>query len=76
MKYGTIQGKVQSISLVPAENFFLVTIKLPQDLITNYNKKLPFAQQINGVADIITENISVLERLFNLLKMMLKKYRE
>jgi len=76
MEYGTIQGKVLSISLVPTENFYLVTILLPQNLKTNYNKKLPFAQQMNGIADIITENISVLERLFNPLKMILKKYRD
>lgn len=76
MEYGTVQGKVQSVSLVPAENFYLVTIQLPQNLQTNYNKTLPFAQQMNGTADIITENISVLERLLNPLRMILKKYRE
>jgi len=36
----------------------------------------PIAQQMNGIADIITENISVLERLFNPLKMILKKYSQ
>jgi len=76
MEYGTVQGKVQSISLVPSENFYLVTIQLPQNLQTNYNKTLPFAQQMHGTADIITENISVLERLLNPLRMILKKYRE
>lgn len=76
MEYGTVQGKVQSVSLVPAENFYLVTIQLPQNLQTNYNKNLPFAQQMHGTADIITENISVLERLLNPLRMILKKYRE
>ena len=76
MEYGTVQGKVQSVSLVPAENFYLVTIQLPQNLRTNYNKTLPFAQQMNGTADIITENISVLERLLNPLRMIFKKYRE
>ncbi|MEN8122294.1 MAG: HlyD family efflux transporter periplasmic adaptor subunit [Bacteroidota bacterium] len=76
MEYGTVQGKVHSVSLVPSENFYLVTIQLPQNLETNYNKKLPFAQQMNGTADIITEKISVLERLLNPLRMIFKKYRE
>ncbi len=75
MEYGTLEGRVKSISLVPAENFYLVTIQIPQNLHTNYNKSLPFAQQMNGTADIITENISVLERLLNPLRMILKKYR-
>jgi HlyD family secretion protein len=76
MEYGTILAKVQSVSLVPAENFYLVVVSLPQDLSTNYNKKLPFSQQMHGTADIITEKISVLERLLNPLRMILKKYRE
>ena len=74
MEYGTVQGKVRSISLVPDENFYLVTIQIPQNLQTNYHKNLPFAQQMHGVADIITENISVLERLLNPLRMIFKKY--
>jgi len=76
MEYGTLEGKIKSISLVPAENFYLVTIELPQNLKTNYSKSLPFAQQMHGTADIITQNISVLERLLNPLRMILKKYRD
>ncbi|MBN1252880.1 MAG: HlyD family efflux transporter periplasmic adaptor subunit [Bacteroidales bacterium] len=76
MEYGTIQGRVKSVSLVPSENFYLVKIQVPQNLITNYNKTLPFAQQMNGTADIITENISVLERMFNPLKLIFKKYKD
>ena len=76
MEYGMVQGKVQSISLVPTENFYQLTIQLPQNLQTNYNKELAFAQQMNGTAEIITENISVLERLLNPLRLILKKYRD
>ncbi len=75
MEYGTIQGKIKSIAMVPEKEFYLLTVDIPQELKTNYGKILPFSQQMNGSADIITENISVLERLFNPLRAIFKKYQ-
>jgi len=75
MEYGTVQGKIKSIAMVPELEFYQVTVDIPQELITNYGKKLPFSQQMNGNSDIITENISVLERLFNPLRAVFKKYQ-
>jgi multidrug resistance efflux pump len=75
MEYGTVQGRIKSIAMVPEQEFYLVSVELPQELISNYGKKLPFSQQMNGTADIITENISVLGRLFNPLRSVFKKYQ-
>jgi hypothetical protein len=61
--------------MVPESEFYIVTVELPQELKTNYGKTLPFSQQMNGTADIITENISVLGRLFNPLRAIFKKYQ-
>ena len=75
MEYGTVQGAITSIALVPEEEFYLVTVEIPQNLMTNYGNELPFSQQMNGIAEIITENISILERLFNPLRAIFKKYQ-
>jgi len=75
MEYGTVQAEIASIALVPEEEFYLVTVDIPQALITNYGKELPFSQQMNGTAEIVTENISILERLFNPLRAVFKKYQ-
>jgi multidrug resistance efflux pump len=75
MEYGTIQGTIKSIAMVPEQEFYLVTVELQQELKTNYGKILPFSQQMNGTAEIITENISVLGRLFNPLRAVFKKYQ-
>lgn len=75
MEYGTVQGQIESIALVPQQEFYMVAVSIPQNLETNYGRKLPFSQQMNGVADIITENISVIERLFNPLRAIFKKYQ-
>ena len=74
MEYGTVQGKIKSVALVPEQEFYIVTVELPQELETNYGKKLSFSQQMKGTAEIITENISVLGRLFNPLRAIFKKY--
>ena len=75
MEYGTVQGKVHSIAMVPEQDYIIVTVELPQELKTNFGKIIPFSQQMNGNAEIITENISVLGRLFNPLRAIFKKYQ-
>lgn len=67
MEFGMLKCKVKSISLVPlsTENgaIYTVEIELPNDLITNYDKKLSFSQEMTGSAEIITEDIRLLERI-------------
>lgn len=75
MEYGTVQGTIQSVALIPDQEFYMVTVELPQELVTNYGKVLPFSQQMNGSADIITENLSVIARLFNPFRAIFKKYQ-
>ena len=73
MEYGMVQGKIESISLVPTENFYLVQVNLANTLITNYGKELMFSQEMSGTAEIITEDLSLLSRLFNPIRYILKK---
>ena len=74
-EFGYLIGKVESISSVPtAEGFYVVEIKFPDGMQTNYGKILPITQQMSGSADIITEDIRLIERLFMPIKKMLKKY--
>ncbi len=73
MEYGMVQGNIKSISLVPSENFYLVQVNLPDTLISNYGKKLQFSQEMSGTAEIITEDISLLSRLFSPIKYIKEK---
>lgn len=67
-EYGMIKGIVKNISLVPTstkENAeYMVEIDIPNDLKTTYNKKLPYFPGMTGQADIITKDVSLLERFF------------
>ncbi|WP_136468919.1 HlyD family secretion protein [Flagellimonas onchidii] len=64
-QYGTLSGKVKNISISPdkEENYF-VYISLPSGTMTSYNRELPFDQELLGNAEIITEDLSVAERIF------------
>lgn len=76
-EYGTIQGIVQNKSLMANDSKeskeYSVEIILPQNLKTNYNKILEFSQDMSGTAEIITENVRLLERFFNPIKSIFKE---
>lgn len=72
-EYGIVKGKVKNISIVPVKdpqglNYYTVEIELPERLTTTYNKELPYLPEMQAQADIITEDISLLERFFMPLK--------
>jgi HlyD family secretion protein len=67
MEYGLLEGKITNISLVPVttENggYYTAEIKLINKLNTNYKKELPFNQEMQGNAEIITKDRRLIERL-------------
>ena len=63
-EFGVIEGKIKSISLTPdKEGNLLLDIELPNGLKTSYKKQINFQQEMTGTADIITEDLRLLERL-------------
>ena len=65
-EFGMLKGIVLNISLVPTvsggNTYYVVEIALPDGLYTNYKKELPYLPNMQGVAEIITEDISLLGR--------------
>jgi HlyD family secretion protein len=76
-EYGILRGRVQNISLVPTQSsgliYYTVEISLPDKLITTYKKELPYLPNMQGQADIITEDISLLERFILPIKKIIKE---
>ncbi|KAA8483553.1 HlyD family secretion protein [Arcticibacter tournemirensis] len=75
-EYGAVKGVVKSISLITNEykttqsniNTYLVTVDMPNGLLTNYGDKLGFKYEIGGQADIIVKDRRLIERLFDNIK--------
>jgi multidrug resistance efflux pump len=63
-KYGMLNGTVETISLIPSEDKYLVKVSLPNGLRTSYNIDLQAAGQLKGEIEIITEDLRLLERIF------------
>lgn len=74
-EFGTVKGVVCNISLVATEvnnqSNYMIEISLPNGLYTTYKKELPFVPEMEGEAQIITKDISLLERFLMPLKKVL-----
>lgn len=77
MEFGMLEGKLESLSQVPEYTkdgaFYTAEISFPDVLSTNYGKILPFQQELQGSAEIITKNLCLFDRLINPFKSALKK---
>ncbi len=68
-EFGVIKGKIKSISeITNKEGFYTIDVSLPKKLVTTYNKKIIFKQEMRGTAEIITEDLRLIERFFYQLK--------
>ena len=63
-EFGIVVGTVKSISLTPdKDGNLLIDISLPNGIQTSYKKKISFQQEMSGTADIVTQNLRLIERL-------------
>lgn len=67
-EYGQLVGKVQSVSLIPNEDSYLVKVKLNNALRSTYHKELKYTPEMTGTVEIITEDLRISDRIFNKLR--------
>ena len=73
-EFGMLIGKVDKISDVPdTEGNYYVDVNLPEKLETAYQKTIDFKQDMRGTAEIITEDLRVIERIFYQLRKLVTK---
>lgn len=65
---GMLNGIVTTISLVPNAGHYAIDVELPNGMKTSYNKTLEYRNEMMGTGEIITENFSLLERIFSRFK--------
>lgn len=65
MEYGVIYGKVSAISEMPEVSdegiYYSVDVYLGNCIVTNFNKKLPLIQYMDGSAEIVTKEKRLLD---------------
>lgn len=63
-EFGVLKGKIRNISLVPdKDGNLLLDVALPNGLLTSYKKQIVFQQEMKGSAEIVTEDLRLIERI-------------
>ncbi|WP_294964491.1 HlyD family efflux transporter periplasmic adaptor subunit [uncultured Flavobacterium sp.] len=63
-EFGILKGEIKNISLVPdKDGNLLIDVALPKGLKTSYNKQIAFQQEMKGSAEIVTEDLRLIERI-------------
>ena len=64
-EFGVLKGVIKTISEISnKEGFYTINVSLPKKLITSYNKEIEFKQEMRGTAEIITEDLRLIQRFF------------
>jgi HlyD family secretion protein len=71
-EYGVVVGEITAISVATHDNSYVLDVSLPAGLRTNYRQQLEFKQEMQGTAEIITEDLRLLERVLYPLRYAVK----
>jgi len=66
LEYGAVEGKVKTKALLPTpeKEVYILTVELPNGLITSRGDTIAFRQNMLADAEIITEEARLIERVF------------
>jgi multidrug resistance efflux pump len=64
-EFGQLYGSVQTISKVAGERGYVLKVSLTQGLLSTYNKEITYQPNMTGTAEIVTEDLRLIERIFN-----------
>ena len=73
LEYGMVRGIVKSKSMVPSSDAYIIEIDLPNGLTTLYGNNLEFTQNMQGTAEIITEDLRLLQKIINPFRYLVSK---
>lgn len=73
-EFGVVVGHVEYISPIPVDSgYYLARVTLPNDLRSNYNKKIPFIEGLLAQSEIVTKDIRLAESFYYDLLKQVKK---
>ena len=64
MEFGILEGSIRYIAPIPdSKGNYLIDVDLPDNLVTSYGLQIEFKQEMSGTAEIITQDLRLIERL-------------
>jgi multidrug efflux pump subunit AcrA (membrane-fusion protein) len=73
LEFGVIKGRIKSLSGVPVEGVYIAEIDLINNMRSTYNTDISFVQEMDGTADIITEESRLIYKFIKPLQSIMKK---
>jgi HlyD family secretion protein len=72
LEFGMVEGVIRGVSSGYTDQGYPAVAELPQGTITSYGVAIQFDRELQGTAEITTEDLSLLQRLFSPLKHLYK----
>lgn len=63
-EFGMIRGNISNVSAVALDTAYAMDIQLANGLLTTAQRQIPSQPQLPGIAEVVTNDMSILERLF------------
>lgn len=64
-EFGTLTGTIDYISPIPVDSgYYLAKIQLPEKLVTNHHKEIPFVEGLKAQSEIVTKDMRLAESLY------------
>lgn len=72
-EFGMVEGRVKNIANSPdKDGNYYVNVILPNGLQTSFHKTLPFDKELKGNAEVVTQDLRLLERFFYQMRKLLR----
>ncbi len=73
-EFGELTGKVKDITAVPgSDNNYRIEISLDNGMVSSYKIKFEYNPEMTGAAQIITKDLSILDRIFYQFKELISR---
>ena len=73
-EFGALNGFVSKVSITPdKDGLYIIDVLLPKKLLTTYGQELDFKQEMTGQAEIITEDLRLIDRFFYQFRNIVKR---
>lgn len=80
MEFGVLQTTIAGISASPVtlnnQKQLVISLDFKNSLTTNYHIHIPVNEEMTGIAEIITKDLSAFERIINPIKYLLKTHNK
>lgn len=63
-EFGFVSATISQIASLPKESVYQLTLSLDSGLVSSYGRPLAYTPEMEAVAEVITEDLRLIERLF------------